>query len=52
MKETGQALPPLYRETATGGIAEAFRKRKKDKLASSDPIGIVGPTFGTKGIDL
>ncbi len=30
MKETGQALPPLYRETAEGGIAEAFRKRKKD----------------------
>lgn len=30
MKETGQALPSLYRETAAGGIAEAFRKRKKD----------------------
>ncbi len=29
MKETGQALPSLYRETAAGGIAEAFRKRKK-----------------------
>ncbi len=30
MKKTGQALPPLYRETATGGIAEAYRQRKKD----------------------
>jgi len=30
MKETGQALPLLYRETAAGGIAEAFRKRQKD----------------------
>lgn len=29
MKETGHALPPLYRETAAGGIAEIFRKRKK-----------------------
>ncbi len=28
MKETGQAMPPLYRETAGGGIAEAFRKRQ------------------------
>lgn len=30
MKETGQALPSLYRETAAGGIAEAFRKREKN----------------------
>lgn len=30
MKETGQALPSLYRETATGGIAEVFRRRKKN----------------------
>jgi L-serine dehydratase len=29
MKETGQALPPLYRETSGGGIAEAYRQRKK-----------------------
>ena len=29
MKETGQALPPLYRETATGGIAGVFRKRQE-----------------------
>ncbi len=29
MKKTGQALPPLYRETAEGGIAEAFRQRNK-----------------------
>ena len=27
MKETGQALPPLYRETAAGGIAQAYRQR-------------------------
>ena len=27
MKETGQALPPLYRETSTGGIAQAYRQR-------------------------
>lgn len=27
MKETGQALPPLYRETAGGGIAKAYRQR-------------------------
>ena len=30
MKETGQALPLLYRETARGGIAEAYRNRKND----------------------
>lgn len=30
MKTTGQALPSLYRETGTGGIAEAYRQRKKD----------------------
>lgn len=28
MKETGQALPPLYRETAAGGIAQAYRQRQ------------------------
>ena len=28
MKETGQALPPLYRETSTAGIAGAYRKRR------------------------
>ncbi len=27
MKETGQALPSLYRETAGGGIAEVYRQR-------------------------
>jgi len=27
MKETGQALPSLYRETAGGGIAQAYRER-------------------------
>lgn len=27
MKETGQALPPLYRETAGAGIAQAYRQR-------------------------
>lgn len=30
MKETGQALPSLYRETAGGGIAQAYRQRKKE----------------------
>jgi len=29
MMETGHALPSLYRETAGGGIAEAYRRRKK-----------------------
>ncbi len=28
MKETGQALPSLYRETAEGGIAQVYRLRK------------------------
>lgn len=27
MKETGKALPSLYRETSAGGLATAFRKR-------------------------
>lgn len=30
MKETGHALPSLYRETAGGGIAQAYRQRKQD----------------------
>ncbi len=30
MKETGKALPSLYRETSGGGIAEAYRQRKQD----------------------
>ncbi|MEJ2472000.1 MAG: L-serine ammonia-lyase, iron-sulfur-dependent, subunit alpha [Desulfuromonadales bacterium] len=30
MKETGHALPPLYRETAGGGIAGAYRRRQKN----------------------
>ncbi len=28
MKETGHALPSLYRETSGGGIAQAYRQRK------------------------
>lgn len=31
MKETGHALPPLYRETSAGGIAQAYRQRKEDR---------------------
>ena len=30
MKETGQALPPLYRETSGAGIAQAYRQRSRD----------------------
>lgn len=30
MRETGQALPSLYRETSTGGLAAAYRRRKPD----------------------
>ena len=30
MKETGQALPSLYRETAGGGIAQVYRERGQD----------------------
>jgi len=30
MNETGQALPSLYRETSTGGMAQAYRQRKPD----------------------
>ena len=29
MRETGCALPPLYRETSTGGLAAAFDRRKR-----------------------
>lgn len=29
MKETGQALPPLYRETSGAGIAKAYRQRQE-----------------------
>ncbi len=29
--ETGNALPSLYRETATGGLATAYRRRMKNK---------------------
>ncbi len=32
MKETGKDLPSLYRETAKGGIAEAYRQRKNNSL--------------------
>lgn len=28
MRETGRALPSLYRETSTGGLAAAYRRRK------------------------
>jgi L-serine dehydratase len=30
MMATGQALPSIYRETAGGGIAQAYRERSKD----------------------
>jgi L-serine dehydratase len=29
MRETGHALPSLYRETSTGGLATAYRRRKR-----------------------
>lgn len=32
MKETGQALPPLYRETSGAGIAKAYRQRKEQRI--------------------
>lgn len=31
MKETGHALPSLYRETSAGGLAQAYRQRKSDE---------------------
>ena len=34
MKETGQDLPSLYRETAGGGMAQAYRQRKKKPVKS------------------
>jgi L-serine dehydratase len=36
MWETGSDLPSLYRETATGGLAAAFRRRPKNEESSSD----------------
>jgi len=33
MKETGQALPSLYRETSAGGLAKAYRGKGSDKNA-------------------
>lgn len=30
MRETGHALPSLYRETSAGGMAQAYRQRKQD----------------------
>lgn len=35
MKETGQALPSLYRETAGGGLAKAYRGRTKNRDRNS-----------------
>lgn len=32
--ETGNNLPSLYRETATGGLAEAYRRRQRTRGAS------------------
>jgi L-serine dehydratase len=31
MRETGHALPSLYRETSVGGLAHAYRHRKRGK---------------------
>ncbi len=33
--ETGNNLPSLYRETASGGLAEAYRRRQAAKLAAA-----------------
>ena len=33
--ETGNNLPPLYRETASGGLAEAYRRRQRDQNAAA-----------------
>lgn len=33
--ETGNNLPPLYRETAAGGLAEAYRRRQAAKRAAA-----------------
>jgi L-serine dehydratase len=32
MRETGHALPSLYRETATGGLAKAYSRRRSSRV--------------------
>jgi L-serine dehydratase len=39
MKETGQALPSIYRETSGGGIAQAYRQRKQVRETGSEGQG-------------
>jgi L-serine dehydratase len=35
MRETGHALPSLYRETSEGGLAAAYQRRRNKKLAAA-----------------
>lgn len=35
--ETGNNLPSLYRETAAGGLAEAYRRRQQKRGAATNP---------------
>lgn len=37
MRETGHALPSLYRETSEGGLAAAYQRRRNKKLAAPIP---------------
>ncbi|ORJ57137.1 L-serine ammonia-lyase, iron-sulfur-dependent, subunit alpha [Geothermobacter hydrogeniphilus] len=37
MKETGQALPSLYRETSNGGIAQAYHQRTQSAAKRNRP---------------
>ncbi|MBI5294099.1 MAG: L-serine ammonia-lyase [Chloroflexi bacterium] len=36
MRETGHALPSLYRETSGGGLAAAYQRRRNRKLAAAN----------------
>ncbi|MFZ5879150.1 MAG: L-serine ammonia-lyase [Chloroflexota bacterium] len=38
MRETGQALPSLYRETSEGGLAAAYQRRRNRKAAAGQQV--------------
>ncbi len=42
MRETGHALPSLYRETSEGGLAAAYQRRRNKKLAAA-PVPVEPP---------
>jgi hypothetical protein len=51
MRETGHALPSLYRETSEGGLAAAYQRRRSKKTTEANQpiVPPAGPSLTNGG---